>query len=190
MVILLIFAVILLILWIILTSYLGLTLFYTVKNKKLFVPFLPSDTKGIQAMLRAASLKGDENIVDIGSGWGTIVFEVAKSYPQACVTGIELHPVLFLISKVVQFLFYRRQKITLVRGDAAAFSYESYNIVFLFMLSTFVDEVIAPKLEKELKPGAKVISYVFKMNSSSFTEKVITLPSAGWRNKIYVYTKK
>jgi len=169
--------------------YLIMSTFYRITRKKVYVPFVPADAAGISAMCKAVGLRGDEKVIDLGSGWGTIVFYLAKKYPKLRITGIELHPVLHLIAKLHQLLGYQSRDITLIRGDAAAVSLESFDIVFLFMLSPFVNQVLVPKFEKELRKGAMVVSYVFPMKSKSFQEEKVQLPVHGWKNAVYIYRK-
>lgn len=56
-----------------------------------------------------------KTILDIGSGWGTMVRSVAKNNPNAKVTGIEIMPTPFVYS-IVRGIFSRNSKI--IFGDA------------------------------------------------------------------------
>ncbi|PJA15936.1 hypothetical protein COX64_00115, partial [Candidatus Dojkabacteria bacterium CG_4_10_14_0_2_um_filter_Dojkabacteria_WS6_41_15] len=84
------------ILWLVGITYLSLALFYRLTRKEVFVPFVPSDTKGIETMCEAAAMQGTESVIDIGSGWGTILFFLATKYKKLQLTGIELNPLLHL----------------------------------------------------------------------------------------------
>lgn len=177
------------ILWLIGVMYLLTVFYFKITQKEVFVPFVPADTEGIETMYSAIGLKGSERVVDIGSGWGTILFHLHKKFPTLYLTGIELNPVLHVITLLRKFLFHRKGNIRLLRGDAATISYSDYDVIFLFMLSPFVNKVLVPKFEKELKKGTKVVSYVFKMKSNAFSEKTVKLPSNGWKSAVYIYEK-
>lgn len=170
--------------------YLLLAIYFRLTRKEVFVPFVPADEEGIRAMCVAVGLRGDENVVDLGSGWGTMMFYLARNFPKLHITGIELNPILHLIAQIRRKLFYRGYKITALRGDAGLLPLESFDVVFLFMLSPFVNRILVPKFEQELRKGALVVSYVFPMKSSKFEEKKLLIPSHGWRCAIYVYRKK
>lgn len=180
---------VLIIFWCVGVFYLGYTFYLQIKRKKLYVPFIPADRKGIDAMIDAVNLKGTESVIDIGSGSGSIVFRLAERFPDLRISGIEIHPLLYLFSKIKKKLIFSKADIHLEKADAATHAYGSYDVIFLFMLSTFVDQVLVPKFEKELRPGTRIVSYVFKMSSKQFKEDVIELPFKGWKNKLYVYTK-
>ena len=170
--------------------YLSITFYFQITQKEVFVPFIPADVKGIHSMCQASCAKPGDEVIDVGSGWGSIVFYLADHFPGLKLTGIELNPVLHVIAVIRAGIFYKNKPITLVQGDAGGISYEKYDVVFLFMLSSFVNKILVPKFERELKSGAKVVSYVFKMKSELFTEQKMELPSHGWRSVVYIYTKK
>lgn len=171
-------------------GYLILTFYYRLTRKEVFVPFVPADAEGIRAMCTAVSLKGNESVIDLGSGWGTMIFYLARNYPDLQIAGIELNGVLHVIAQLKRWLLYRNSKIALLHGDAASVSLGAFDVVFLFMLSPFVNRVLVPKFERELRKGTRIVSYVFPMKSSKFEEKKLLIPSNGWRSAIYVYTKK
>jgi tRNA A58 N-methylase Trm61 len=164
-------------------------MYYQLTKKEIFVPFIPADPRGLAAMCKAVNLQGTENVVDIGSGWGTIIFYLADIFPKLQLTGIELNPILHFIAEGKRRFLYRSHQIALFRGDAATFTYCDYDIIFLFMLSPFVNTVLVPKFEKELKIGTRIVSYVFRMKSVYFKEKQLLLPAHGWRSAVYIYEK-
>lgn len=179
-----------LLLWTAGVWYLFANLTVSLKKKDMFVPFIPSDARGVTAMADAVGLQGNERIVDIGSGSGTILFSLAKKFPNLQMTGIEMNSFLHVWAKLRKFFFFRRAAITLHCGDAQNFNYGEYDVIFLFMLSSFVDGILVPKFNEELRTGTKVVSYVFKMKSADFDEQEIDLGGKGWMNKVYVYTKR
>jgi tRNA A58 N-methylase Trm61 len=171
-------------------GYLLLMLYYRLTRKEVFVPFVPADIDGVRAMCDAVGLTGKEKVVDLGSGWGTMVFYLARTFPELQVTGVELNAVLHFLARLRKLFWFRNYHITLLRNDAKKIPLETYDVVFLFMLSPFVNRVLVPKFEQELRKGAVVVSYVFPMKSSKFEEKKLMIPSHGWRSAIYVYRKK
>ncbi|MCC7303884.1 class I SAM-dependent methyltransferase [bacterium] len=177
------------IIWVLGLLYLLLVVYYRLSRKEIFVPFIPADKRGIDMMCEAVGLQGTESVVDVGSGWGSIVFHLLDTYPRLAVTGIELNPLLYLLSMLRKTIFYPNRNIKLCRGDAEKFSYKNFDVVFLFMLSPFVNKVLAPKLETELRIGAQVVSYVFRMKSNKFKETRVKLLEHGWKSAVYVYEK-
>ena len=61
----------------------------------------PSSGKAVRAMLAAIEDSGTGPIVDLGSGWGTLVIALAGKYPNRQVVGYELSLVLKLLEKLI-----------------------------------------------------------------------------------------
>jgi tRNA A58 N-methylase Trm61 len=186
---LLIVATISLFVFFVAAGYLLFVYYFKMKHKKQFVPFIPSDRKGLSQICERIDLQTSRQIIDVGSGWGTAVFHLAKEYPRARVVGVELHPVLHGIALIRQVFSSVKERISFVCQDAAKHNFRRYDTVFVFMLSDFLNAVLAPKLEQELEVGARVVSYVFPMTISGFNCKEYTISGKGWRSKVFVYTK-
>jgi SAM-dependent methyltransferase len=170
-------------------SYLLIDFYLRFTQGNYFVPYVSADHFGIEQMLNTLNLKGVESIVDVGSGTGSIIFQAAKKFPTISLSGIEINPFVYAISQIKRIFSYKNKKIEFILGDATALDYRKFDVVFVFMLSTFLDEKLMPKLEKELKKGAIIASYVFRIKSTKFSEEEILLPTKSWRQKIYIYRK-
>jgi len=120
--------------------------------------------------------KGDK-VVDLGSGDGRFVIAFAKKGAEA--HGYEINPLLVLISK------YKIKKAKL--KDKAFIHWKSfwkvdlgkYNIIIMFQFKTIMKR-LEEKLNKELKPKTKIISYYWKFPRMKMKRKL---------GKIYVYEK-
>ena len=60
---------------------------YTVKTG---ISPMPSSSKAYKTILEHAEVKGEGAIIDLGSGWGTLVVAFARKYPHKQVIGYEL----------------------------------------------------------------------------------------------------
>lgn len=187
----LIVLILLIIVWFIGVYYLAFTFYTKLTRKDTYVPFIPIDKRGLDHVFSQIKLSENSKIIDIGSGWGTVLFYLAKSNSKLLITGIELNPLLTLFSKIRKFMGGSKYKnINIITGDASSLEYSEFETVFLFMLPGFVQKVIIGKLEKELKKGAVIISYVFPVKSDKFEIKEIQFDYKSWRNKMYICTKK
>ncbi len=63
---------------------------------------MPSSKKAREVVFRLVETIGDSasamTIVDLGSGWGSLVIRLAKAYPDRQVVGYELSPIPWLVS--------------------------------------------------------------------------------------------
>lgn len=144
----------------------GFYLFYFIPPLFGDAPFYPSSRKAIRDMISIADLKGDERVLDLGSGDGRLVFSAAKYCKTA--TGIEYNPFLVVVSRL-RSLFSRNSRgtrINFIYGSYYKHDFSSYNIVFCYLLPKDVTKLEA-KLAKELKPGSKIITNTFHLNASA-----------------------
>lgn len=122
--------------------------------------YFPTTPRGVENMLKLADVQPGQKIVDLGSGDGRIVMALAKRGVQA--TGYEINPVLARRSRD------RIKKAGL--ADRATVYWESFWRIDLAQFDTiivygipYIMRDLQKKLERELKPGTKIISnaYVF-----------------------------
>lgn len=121
-------------------------------------PFVPIDTAVLKRMLALVQVQPGEKAVDLGSGDGRIVLELARAGAKA--HGYEINPFLMLASR-------RNIKNAGIAEHASIHwksfwkeDLSSYQIVTLFGMPHMMKR-LAIKLRKELKPGARVISHQF-----------------------------
>ena len=97
-------------------------------------------------------------VIDIGSGLGGFVLDLARRRPDALVTGVELAPLPWLAS-------WLRAKTTgsrarFVRGDYEHFDFADFDVVFCYLSPAAMPALYA-KCLAEMKTGARLMSYEF-----------------------------
>jgi len=70
---------------------------YTVKTG---ISPMPSSVKVYKTILKHAEVKGEGAIIDLGSGWGTLIVAFARKYPHKQVIGYELSLLPWLFSVI------------------------------------------------------------------------------------------
>lgn len=174
--------------YLILAVILVIYLLNVVVSFKKLVPYVPTSYRIIRKMLELAEIKNGERVIDLGSGSGCIILEVAVKFPNS-VTGVEISTILALVTKVrfwLNNLFGRlkTKDYQVIKTDFLHFDLSNYQVVFCFLTNTAMEK-LKPNFE-QLPRGARIISYYFHFNSDKFTEKLILL---GKREKIYIYHK-
>jgi len=154
-------------------------------------PFVPSPVLVVQRMLKLADLKAGEVLFDLGAGDGRTVTMAAKSYSARAV-GVELRE--DLAKKALSTIHENGlgDRVTIVNGDMFDLNLSSADVVFLY-LTTSANEKIKPKLETELKKGARVVSHDYEivgwkaLKIDNFCEN----PQIGYpSHTIYLYLKQ
>lgn len=141
-------------------------------------------------------IPGYANILEAGSGWGTLGLEVIRRCPGKRLTGIENSSIPLWFSQLFAVVCTRflpvkgererlRGKIIFRRGDMYKSSFGDADIVLCYLFPGAMER-LAPKLRQELPPGAAVISVCFALPDKQ-PVRIITCPDR-LRTKVYVYS--
>lgn len=124
-------------------------------------PYVSSPQPIVEKMLEVARLKNGETLYDLGCGDGRILFSAARNF-GARAYGVELSPT--LVKRAQQMVESQglQDQVKVMQGDMMQFDVSSANVVALYLM-TDANEQLRPKLERELKPGARVVSLEFKI---------------------------
>lgn len=127
---------------------------------KKLAPYVNSPQRAVDRMLEMAGLKSGETLYDLGAGDGRIVIAAVQRFAGVKAVGIELSEKLVQTAneRIAKLGLQDRAKI--VQGDLLQANLGSADVVVMY-LQTNSNEEIRPRLEKSLKPGARVVSYSF-----------------------------
>ena len=94
---------------------------------------MPSSRKARRAILKASEAAGEGSIIELGSGWGGLLFALARKYPERQVIGYELSWLPWAFSHLCKTL-YRLHKVDIHRQNflAADISAASLLVCYLF----------------------------------------------------------
>jgi len=127
---------------------------------KIGVAPMPSSTEHTDDVLQLAAthkLKGP--IYELGAGWGSLAFDLARRFPQKQVVAYELSWIPYLYMSVLK-LVVRRPNLVLKRADFMKDDLSNAGSVVMF-LSPPLLEKLEPKLKADLKKGALVLANTF-----------------------------
>jgi protein-L-isoaspartate O-methyltransferase len=133
------------------------------------IHYTPTRHAVADAMLTLASVGPGDVVVDLGSGDGRIVIIAAQKYGARGV-GIELDAKLIEQSRQNARDAGVEDRVTFTRADLFAADLSTATVVALY-LSPSMNRELAPKLQKELKPGTRVVSHQFPMPGWTPTER-------------------
>ena len=121
--------------------------------------FVPTEQRVVEQMLELAGVTGRDVVYDLGSGDGRILVIAAQKYGSRGV-GIEIDPALVTRARQVARDARLDDKVSFVEGDLFDADLSEATVVTLF-LSAGVNQRLAPKLRRELRPGTRVVSHQF-----------------------------
>jgi cyclopropane fatty-acyl-phospholipid synthase-like methyltransferase len=125
------------------------------------VPFVPTPPEVIDRMLEVAQVKPGDVIYDLGSGDGRIIIRAAKRYGVKGV-GIEIDTELVQKARDNAFREKVDHLVEFRLQDALTVDVSPATVVTLYMLPEF-NAKLRPMLEKQLKPGSRVVSHDFEI---------------------------
>jgi len=125
------------------------------------VPFVATSDGAVRAMLKLAAVNRNDIVYDLGCGDGRIVIAAAKDYGAHGV-GIEIDPQLVKEANENARKAGVKGLVRFEEKDLFDADIHSATVVTLFLREDF-NLRLRPKLLKELKPGARIVSNTFDM---------------------------
>jgi SAM-dependent methyltransferase len=149
------------------------------------VPFVASVDEVVDAMLKTAEVTDKDTVYDLGCGDGRVVIAAAVKYGARGV-GIDINPVRIKESRRNARNAGVSEKVTFIAQDLLRTDLSRATVVALY-LDPKMNLRLRPKLLRELKPGARVVSNSFDMGDWK-PDKVVKLIVAGSECVIYFWT--
>lgn len=124
-------------------------------------PFVATPLPVVKEMLTVAEVKLGETLYDLGCGDGRVAIMAAQEFGANAI-GVEMREDLAkqAMGKVTELGLEDRVKI--VQGDMFKIDLSQADVVTLY-LTTSANDKVKPKLESELKPGARVVSHDYEI---------------------------
>ncbi len=153
-------------------------------------PWVPTFKRDIERARKLLDLKAGEKFVELGCGDGRVV--IALSSPllskerdrvrsTVVAVGVELSILQWLAANLRRIVT-RSWNTRFVLGNAFVYDLRDADAVYMFLLPETYEK-IRPKLEAELKPGARVISFVWPIPG---WEPIVVDEMEG-ASKLYLY---
>ncbi len=159
---------------------------------RLFIaPYVATPLPVVRQMLLLAELKPGETFYDLGAGDGRTLIMAAQEFGANAV-GVELREDLAKRALTSIFELGLEEKVKILQSDMFEVNLTQADVIFLY-LTTSANEKIKPKLESELRFGARVVSHDYEvlgwkpLKIDNFCEN----PRLGYpSHTIYVYKLK
>jgi cyclopropane fatty-acyl-phospholipid synthase-like methyltransferase len=153
-------------------------------GRKSIAPFVASPLAVVRMMLEYANLKPGETLYDLGSGDGRIVLMAAKEFGANAV-GVELNKRLMEEAVKKSEAIEVGGKARFIHGNIFDADLSQADVITMY-LTTGANDKVRPKLEDELKPGARIVTHDFSIPSWKHSESFKV--KEGYRHHtIYLY---
>jgi protein-L-isoaspartate O-methyltransferase len=124
-------------------------------------PFVASPQPIVDRMLELGAPKPGETVLDLGCGDGRVLITAAQRY-KAKGVGVELSANLVRMTNDQLKKLNLEDQVTIKQGSLLDANVAPADVVILY-LDTGANEMLRPKLEKQLKAGARVVSHDFEV---------------------------
>jgi SAM-dependent methyltransferase len=131
-----------------------------------FAPWVPARKADLGRIFKLADLKAGETFYDLGCGNGRVVIYAAKNF-QAKAMGLEIAFPLYLICKWQQIF---NPKVIFKYKNLFTEDLSKADVIYFFGTPKRIAAKLKIKLEKEVRSGARVISYVFPVEGWTPTQ--------------------
>jgi protein-L-isoaspartate O-methyltransferase len=148
-------------------------------------PYMATPQEVVDRMLEMAEVAKGDVVYDLGSGDGRLVITAAKRYGARGV-GVEIDPALIAQSRanarkagVDTLVEFREQ-------DALTVDLSPASVVTLYLLSG-ANLKLRPTLQKQLKPGSRIVSHQFGMGDWVPTRTETIIDHRGTSRLLYLW---
>ncbi len=141
----------------------------------------PTPMDKVYKMLKLARVGPDDVIYDLGCGDGRFLITAAKRFGARAV-GIEIDPFRFLFTKFLVMISGHRNKIEVRFGNFFKKDISEATVVITFLYGP-TNNKLKEKFLHELRPGTRVISYIWRFDDWEEEESLV-------EEQIYLYLIK
>ncbi len=140
-------------------------------------PWWRTNSKRSKLICKLAKVTDKDIVYDLGSGDGTLLITAAKEFGARAV-GVEIDPFRVWYSRLACLLTGQSKKVKIMRKNFFAADIRDATVIFMYLIPKALAR-LRPKLLAELKPGTRVITFVYKIDLPVIREDL--------KNEIYLY---
>jgi SAM-dependent methyltransferase len=149
------------------------------------VHYEPTPPDVVEVMLRLANLKAGDVVYDLGCGDGRIVIRAVREFGARGVC-VDIDPQRIAESRENARAAGVSDHIRFLNQDLLVTDVSEATVVMLF-LSPALNLTARPKLLRELKPGARIVSHWHDMGDWK-PQKTVRVTSSGRERSVYLWT--
>jgi uncharacterized protein (TIGR03000 family) len=133
------------------------------QGDKLFIRYVPTPEKVVDAMMKLAGVGKDDVVYDLGCGDGRMLIAAVKKFNARRGVGVDLDPERIDEAKAAAKEAGVADKVEIRKGDVLKVTDLSEATVVTLYLSDDLNLLLRPILLKQLKPGTRIVAHRFLM---------------------------
>lgn len=147
------------------------------------IPPMPTSPKVRKTMIEAIPPDIQGKIFELGSGWGSLAFPLAKQFPDCTILAFEISPVPWLFTKL-RYFFCPLPNLIIHRANFHKISLEEAALAVCFLMPRGMKK-LESKFEAELPSNSLIISNFFAV--PGWNPHSIRQANDLYSTKIYIY---
>jgi 16S rRNA A1518/A1519 N6-dimethyltransferase RsmA/KsgA/DIM1 with predicted DNA glycosylase/AP lyase activity len=147
-------------------------------------PNIPTPQILVDSMLKVAEVNSSDMVYDLGSGDGRIVIAAARTFGARAV-GIELRPDLCAAALRRVKDLGLEDRVQIMQGSFLHADLKPATVVTMYLL-TSSNERLKPNLERDLKPGTRVVSNDYPIRGWK-ESRLVLVRTGSAEHRIYLY---
>lgn len=147
-------------------------------------PWVPTKANDVERFIKLADIQPNQTMIDLGCGDGRLLLAAAAANTNVQAIGYELSLLPYILAHARRLFSPHRSRIHIHYGNALTKNLHNADIVYSFLMPKIHTE-LKEKFTKELRPGAKMITYVWPIEGLE-PSKISTLEK---NFKIYLYER-
>lgn len=140
-------------------------------------PWWRTDSTRARLICKLAKINDKDVVYDLGAGDGALLITAAKEFGAKAV-GVEIDPLRVAISKLAVLFSGQSGKVKIVRKNFFDAEISDATVVFMYLVPKALAR-LKPKLLKELRPGTRIITFVYKID--------LPIAEQDLKQEIYLY---
>jgi hypothetical protein len=151
----------------------------------LWVPvvYVPTPHVVVKEMVKLANVKPNDHVFDLGAGDARLLIAAKRKEPGILAIGCELIPTVWALGKLN--ILWSRQQVTFKFQNILRCDLRDADCVFLYLIPSLMEK-LKEKFDRELRPGTRVVAYVFRIPGKE-PEKEVTVPWMGGLRAVRLY---
>jgi len=157
-------------------------IYWTIRNG---ISPMPTTSKVAAKLLSSTPENIDGVVYELGAGWGTLAFPLAKKYPINPVKAYENSPIPYLYCRL-RLMLFPQANLTFYRSDFFDLHLNDASLIVCYLYPGAMQKLKA-KFDNELHPGALLLSNTFSIPG---LKPINTIDTADcYHSQIFVYKK-
>lgn len=168
-------------------AVLGTLLFHLLRATKAGAPFIPTWGGHIKKLVALAGVKPGDTVYELGCGDGRFSIASAKA-GAARVVGYDISSMVVRLAQLRAWLTGAGTRVRFSVANIRTCDPSDADIVYLYLMPEITNALAAGPLQK-LKPGARVLSSSFRIDTGTYPFRLITQEKIGLTTVAYLYER-